>query len=82
MIVEASCKAITVMKPFIWKLVYFPEMGWVYMATRWELQAKVNVLVLSNLQFSFQGLCQERIPGCAYIVKMWLYKGITEQSSG
>ena len=47
----------------------------------WELQAKACVLVLSDFQFSFQGLTQERIPQCASIVKVWLYKSITEQSS-
>ena len=38
---------------FNWKPVYFPEMGWAYMTMRWELQAKTNTFVLSNLQFSF-----------------------------
>ena len=60
--------------------VYFPEMGWAYMSTRWELQPKACALVFSNLQFSFQGLTQMKIPRCTSIVKVWLYKSITEQS--
>ena len=37
------------------------ETGCAYMTPRWKLRAKVYVLVLSYLQFSFQGLTQERI---------------------
>ena len=51
------------------------------MTTRWELQAKAYILILSNLQFSFQDLTQERIPRCASIVKLRLYQIIAEQSS-
>ena len=36
---------------------------------------------ICTLQFNFQGPTQERIPQCASIVKVWLYKSITEQSS-
>ena len=63
------------------KPVYFPEMRWNYMTTRWELQAKVYPFVLSNFQFSFQGFTQKRLPRYAYIVKVRLNKRITEQSS-
>ena len=63
------------------KPVYFPQMGWAYITSRWECQPNVYALGLSNLQFSFQGLTQDRIPQCASIVKAWLYKSITEQSS-
>ena len=49
------------------------------MTTRRELQAKTHVFVLSNLQFSFQGLTQDRIP-CGSTVKMRLYGSITQQS--
>ena len=47
----------------------------------WELEGKASALVLRNLQFSFQSLTEERIPWCASIVKVWLYKSITEQCS-
>ena len=59
---------------------YFPAIGWVFMTMRWELQAKANVLFLSSLQFSFQGLTHKKIPACASIVKVRFYKSITQQS--
>ena len=34
-------------------------MWWPFMTPRWEPQAKPYVLVLRNLQFSFQGITQE-----------------------
>ena len=34
-------------------VVHSSTLGWAYMTTRWELQAKAYALVLRHLQFSF-----------------------------
>ena len=66
---------------FTQKPVCFSKAGWAYVTKRWKLQAKTFALVLSNLQFSFKGFTKERTPQCICIVKVWLCKSISEQSS-